>query len=163
MNRSRLVVPIAILHLTVVATFLWDGAASDSDPARTSPVMESYRVISGLFRDYKFFAPSVANDVRAGVLIEDGEGRTSFQTFAADSHEADLRVNCIISAAMKHKGGKDMLVRSLATAALATDPSGIRATVVTEAYDVPTMADFARGVDPKWKLIYTGKFERKQP
>lgn len=150
----------AALHLTVVAAFVWAGPpAADSAPER---VLRAYQNLTGLFRDYTFFAPSVASDLRAGFLLDGGgDDPPTFISFLAQNREIGFRYNSLIASTMREPRGRDLFARSWAAFILGSQPDARRVTVVVEAYDVPSMEAFRAGEPARWRLVYAGQFSRE--
>jgi hypothetical protein len=159
---QRLLAGAAFLHLVSVAVFIWSGFPGDR--TGTAPgVLRAYRNASGTFRDYAFFAPSVASDVKAGFVVSDRGGHATFIHFAAANREIDFRFNCVIAACMRDPRGRDLFARSWAAMLLGGTPGADRVGVVVKALDVPTMRRYREGSRTQWSTVYVGEFERRAP
>jgi hypothetical protein len=151
---------LAALHLALVCLFIWTSVAeSPGNPlART---LRTYKNLSGIFRDYRFFAPSVSDDTRVGFYLERADGTSELESFSADNREVDLRYNCIVSSGMHDNKLHDILIQSWAAGVLGSHPEAARVTVIGQAYQLPSLQAFADGAQPRWKTIYAGTFDRR--
>jgi len=152
---------LAALHLALVGLFIWTDASETS----SSPVhgmLRTYKNLSGIFRDYRFFAPSVASDMRAGFFLEHADGTSEFEPFVSDNLEVDFRYNCIIGSGMHDGKLRDVMAQSWSAVMLGSHPEAARVTVVAQSFELPPMKAFAAGARPSWKVVYAGKFDRRQ-
>lgn len=152
---------LAALHLAFVALFIWtDFSEGDDSPGLRA--LRSYKSASGIFRDYRFFAPAVASDMRAAFVLRKADGASELVPLAADNLEVGFRYNCIIGASMRNERVRDLMAQSWAAAMLGLHPEVPRLTVVAQAYDLPAMADYAAGERPRWQTVYGGTFDHKR-
>lgn len=159
-RHAGLLAGLAVLHLVMVCVFVWsDPAESSTDPFRRA--VRTYKNISGIFRDYRFFAPNVASDMRAAFVLEQPDGTSELQAFQSDNLEVGIRYNCIIGASMRESKLRDLMARSWSAVMLGTNPSASRVMVLAQSYELPSMAAYARGERPSWKVVYAGKFDRQ--
>jgi hypothetical protein len=159
-RRAGLLACLAAAHFALVCLFIWTDVAETSDsPAHRT--MRTYKNLSGIFRDYRFFAPAVASDVRAGFFLERPDGTSTFQAFFAENLEVGFRFHCIIGASMRNDRLRDLMAQSWAAAMLGSHPDVSRVTVVAQSFDLPAMRDYAAGEQPRWKTVYAGSFDRK--
>jgi hypothetical protein len=121
----------------------------------------SYLNLSGSIRDYAYFAPAVANDLRAGFLVEDSLGKISFIDFVSSNKEVGFRYNCVIASAMRSEKHRDLLAQSWAAFILSNQANSKAVTVVSQAYLLPSMQQYQQGSRPAWRTVYLGKFEKK--
>lgn len=157
----RVVALAAVLHLAAVCLFVWRG--TPEGPGEWRSIARTYQNVSGTFRDYTFFAPAVASDLRAGFFVEgEEEGRSTFVSVAARNREIGFRYNCIVASCMRDLAGRDLFARSWAALVLGSHPEARSTTVVVEAYDVPTMESYRQGQRPQWDLVYAGTFARRR-
>ncbi len=159
-RHAGLLACFATAHLVAIVLFIWTDATERSD----SPVARAFRTYknaSGIFRDYRFFAPAVASDMRAGFILEKADGETEFQPFLADNLEVGFRYNCIIGASMRNEKVRDVMAQSWAATMLGANPQATRVTVVAQSYELPPMRRYAAGEEPSWQIVYAGKFDRK--
>lgn len=159
-RHAGLLAMLAALHLALVCVFIWSDAseASDGPLHRT---LRTYKNLSGIFRDYRFFAPAVASDVRAGFFLEQPDGTSAFQAFLADNLEVGFRYSCIVGSSMRDEKLRDVMAQSWAAVMLSNHPEAARVTVVAQSYELPTLRDYAAGRRPSWKVVYAGKFDRR--
>jgi hypothetical protein len=159
-TRALLVVA-AFLHLLSVALFIWTVFAEEL-PGRLPAALRVYKNLSGTFRDYAFFAPQVASDVKAGFLVTDTAGQGTFVNFVAKNREVGFRYNCIIAACMRTTDvrGRDLFAQSWAALPLGSNPDANRVTVIVKALDIPSMHDYRAGKRPEWRTVYVGEFGR---
>ena len=160
-RHAGLLACLACAHLALVILFIWTDASEKSE----HPVLRAlrtYKNASGIFRDYRFFAPSVASDMRAGFFIEKPGGESEFQPFLADNLEVGFRYNCIIGSSMRSTKVRDVMAQSWSAAVLGAHPDASRVTVVAQSFELPSLSQYAAGARPSWKLVYAGKFDRKR-
>lgn len=158
--RHRLLVTAALLHLLSVASFVWTGFAEGA-PGTLPETLRLYKNLSGSFRDYTFFAPAVASDVKAGFLVEDAAGELSFVTFQAQNREIAFKYNSIVAAGMRDARGRDLFAQSWAALMLGSRREVASVTVMVQAFSLPTMIEYGDGRRPEWTTIYAGKFARR--
>jgi hypothetical protein len=152
---------LAALHLSLVCLFIWTEASE----ASTSPVhsaLRTYKNLSGIFRDYRFFAPAVASDLRAGFFLEQPDGTSTFEALLTDNLEVGFRYNCIVSASMRDAKLRDLMAQSWSAMMLGNHPEATRVTVVAQSFELPSMRAFAAGARPSWKMVYAGTFDRRR-
>lgn len=152
---------LAALHLVLVALFIWTDFSEGADSAGLR-ALRSYKSASGIFRDYRFFAPAVASDMRAAFVLRKDGGDSELVPLATDNLEVGFRYNCIIGASMRNERVRDLMAQSWAAAMLGLHPEVPRVTVVAQAYDLPTMAGYAAGARPRWQTVYGGTFDHKR-
>jgi hypothetical protein len=158
--KKILATSLVLLHLLSVSVFLWTDFPRDSAPGEHA-ALRLYLNLSGSFRDYTYFAPSVASDMKAAFLVEDAGGRARLVNFTSANKEADFRYSCIINACMRQPWGRDLFAQSWAAALLGSEPEAERVTVIVGRHDLPTMEDYRRGRRPQWLTIYAGEFARR--
>lgn len=157
--RQQLLVGLAILHLGCAAIFV---GAPHGHVRNFLEVSAVYRASTGLFRDYGYFAPSVASDARAAALLErPGEG-SAFVPIGSEHHEVSFRINNLIMGALKEEKLRDTMLRSWAAALIGADARNTSARIVLQSYVVPTMLAYQDGQRPEWRTVYTGRFDRKE-
>jgi hypothetical protein len=159
-RHASVVATLASVHLVLVGLFLWTGLAesASSAPARA---LQTYKNLAGIFRDYRFFAPGVASDIRAGFILEQADGTSAFQAFMSESLELGLRYGCIVSASMRDEKVRDVLAQSWSAVMLGQHPEATRVTVVAQGFHLPSLQAFADGEKPAWQVIYAASFDRK--
>lgn len=159
-RHASVVATLAVVHLVLVGLFLWTGLADMSSGA-PGRALRTYKNLAGIFRDYRFFAPNVSSDIRAGFILEQQDGTSAFQAFVSDNLEVGLRYGCIVAASMRDEKVRDVLAQSWAAVMLGQHPEATRVAVVAQSFQLPTLAEFARGARPAWKVIYAADFDRK--
>jgi hypothetical protein len=160
-RHAGLLACLAMLHLVLVGMFVWTNVSETSDSA-VHRTLRTYRNLSGIFRDYRFFAPGVASDMRAGFFLERPDGTSEFQAFLSDNLEVGFRYNCIIGASMRSEALRDLMAQSWAAVMLGNHPDASHVTVVAQSFELPTMRAYAAGKRPHWRVVYAGKFDRRQ-
>jgi hypothetical protein len=145
----------------LVVLFVWTGF-----PGRGSGALASaariYQNVAGCFRDYAFFAPSVATPLKAAFLLTGGQEKAEVVTFTSSNREVAFRFDCLVAACMKEERGRDLFAQSWAALMLGSHPRAQTATVVVKSLDLPTMAESRAGKPPVWKIVYAGEFARRQ-
>lgn len=159
-RRAGLLACLAAAHFALVCLFIWTDVAEDSD-SRVHGAMRTYKNLSGIFRDYRFFAPKVASDVRAGFFLERPDGTSTFQGFFAENLEVGFRYHCIIGSSMRTDRLRDLMAQSWAAMMLGSNPEAEKVTVVVQMFELPAMRDYAAGQRESWKTVYAGQFDRK--
>lgn len=155
---------IAALHLAAVCVFIWTDLSRGESDAAFHRGVRTYKDLSGVVSDYRFFAPAVSSDTRAGFLLELRDGSTLFQPLesGSDALEVGLRYECIVASSLRSsKRTQDVLAQSWAAVMLGAHPEASRVTVVIQSYVLPPMQAFAAGTKPDWSLQYTGTFDRR--
>ena len=158
-RRGGLLAALASLHLALVCLFIWTDVTETSDSG-AGDALRTYRNLGGIFRDYRFFAPAVASDVRAGFFLEEPDGTSRFQAFLADNLEVGFRYHCIVGSGMRDEALRDLMAQSWSAVMLGAHPEAALVTVVAQSYELPPMRAYAAGERPSWKVVYAGKFDR---
>jgi hypothetical protein len=164
--RNCLWTLLAAAHLVVVVC-----GANGCLPGRTGAplayLLRWYAQLSGADSQYGFFAPEVGSEQRARFLLQDDEGCAWSETIdQAHSPEARLRlINIVESPFMSGTAAelpewRQELVKSWAATMFSRHPRAVSLTIVVEAYDVPTMAEFRAGQAPSWKVVYEARVQR---
>lgn len=151
---------LVLLHLSSVMIFIWADWPERSRQ-NINKFLRTYQNLSGTFRDYAFFAPSVGNDIKAGFLLRDSTGNSTIVNFVSDNREVNFRYNCIILACMRDVRGRDLFAQSWSALMLGTNPEAENVTVMVKEFALPTMGEYSRGQRPKWDLLYVGEFARQ--
>lgn len=139
----------------------------DRDLGPVAQVFRWYATMSGAENSFGFFAPEVGTTHRAKFLLRDDQGATWWDTFDQTSNsEARLRLTGIVDAAFmtpkaeSEPAWRQRLVRSWAATIFRQHPRAVSLTVVVEAYDVPTRANYRAGSRPTWKVVYQAHVQR---
>ena len=90
------------------------------------------------------------------------DGTSEFEPFLAENLEVGFRYNCIVGSSMRDERLRDVMARSWAAVMLGSHPEAARVLVVAQSFELPAMQAFAAGQRPSWKLVYAGKFDRRQ-
>jgi hypothetical protein len=129
-----------------------------------------YAQLSGADSEYGFFAPEVGSEQRASFLLQDEDGlKWSDAIDQANSSEARLRLINIVESpfmtgtAAEWPAWRRQLVKSWAATMFSRHPRAVSLTVIVEAYDVPTMAEYRAAQRPSWKLVYEARIQRDSP
>lgn len=164
--RACLWTLLGAAHLIVVVCGA-GGCLPERSNAPLAHLLRSYARLSGADSEYGFFAPEVGAEQRARFLLQDEDGATwSDAIDQANSPEARLRLLNIVEhpfmsgAAQELPAWRQQLVKSWAAALFSRHPRAVSLTVVVEAYDVPTMAEYRAGQAPSWKLVYEARVLR---
>jgi hypothetical protein len=162
MHRTRVIFTVgAFLHLLSVAVFIW-SPFPESLRGVFPAALRIYKNLSGTFRDYAFFAPRVASDLKAGFLLTDVSGGETFLDFAAQNSEVGFRYNCIIATCMRDANGRDLFAQSWAALVLGSHPSAKRVAVIVKTLDLPSMREYRAGKHSEWRTVYVGEFTRHE-
>lgn len=154
----QLLVLLAVLHLGCATVFT---LAPRAELQRFLSATWVYRCMTGLYRDYGYFAPAVASDVRAAALLARSDGLTTFVPFDAKGHETRLRINNLLGAALDQKGLRNTIVRSMAASLLGADRKVESAHVIFQRQVMPDMLSYRNGHRPAWRTVYVGRFDRR--
>lgn len=157
--REALCAGLVLMHLASVVGFIWTDIPGSPAPGLVESWLRLYQNLSGSFRDYRFFAPSVASDTKAGFLLQNAAGEYRLVNFSAPNREIGFRYSCII-ATMRDQRAQDLFARSWAAFLLGNDSTAQKVVVMVKAFMVPTMAEYREGSRPEWRLVYGGEFER---
>ena len=159
--RYVVITMCAIVHLCLVVAFVSTNFPHNVNVTWLRRSLETYQNFSGLFRDYSFFAPRVGTDLRAAFLLEFQSGETKVFSFTSNNREANFRYNNIVVSSMRDERGRDLFARSWAAKVLGEQTDAKKVTIVVESMDLPKMQEFKQGVQPEWRLVYVGTFDRK--
>ncbi len=159
-RHASVVATLASVHLVLISLFLWTGLA-DSTGSAPARALQTYKNLAGIFRDYRFFAPNVSSDVRAGFILAQSDGTSAFHAFMSENLEVSLRYGCIVAASMRDDKVRDVLAQSWAAVMLGQHPEATRVAVVAQGFHLPSLQAFAGGEKPAWKVIYAADFDRK--
>jgi hypothetical protein len=158
-TRKILALTAVIAHLSLVVAFLYAEIGENGSDA-LSHTLRLYKNFTGLFRDYRYFAPSVGSEFKAGFLVEDRKGASRFTSLESDRREISLRYNVVVSACMRDVRGRDLFAQSWAAFVLGNDPEAQQVTIVVKRLIVPTLAAYRTGEQPYWANIYAATFGR---
>ena len=150
----------AVVHLCFLVAFVSTGFPQNVGAPWLRHPLVIYQNLSGLFRDYGYFAPRVGTDLRATFLLELRSGGTEVFNFTSNNQEASLRYNNILMASMRDEQGRDLFSRSLAAKVLGERVDATKVTIVVEGRNIPEMRDYQQGMRPEWYLVYAGTFNR---
>jgi hypothetical protein len=157
-RAARVLAVLASLHLAYLITFVWLGVGR-FPPGAAGRALQTYGNLSGASRDYSFFAPNVASEVKAAFFVEGAAGGPSkLVTFDSDNREIVFRYACILKAGMQDPRVRDLFAQSWAALVLGSQPDAERVTVIVHRKDLPGMDEYRQGRRPAWKLIYAGEF-----
>jgi len=160
--RRTAVVLFACLHLLAIAAFVWTGF-----PAGRSGVLASafaiYKNLCGGFRNYTFFAPSVAADVEVVFLLEDAAGRVEAIQLEPANREVGFRYSSLVAACMKNERTRDFYAQSWGALVLSGNPKAEKVTVITRILGLGSMRGYREGQRPRWRTLYVGQFVRRPP
>jgi hypothetical protein len=157
--RKILGISFVLLHLSLVVALIYTPLTGQV-PGLLGSGLKIYKNLTGIFRDYSYFAPSVGSDMKAGFFLETTDGRTAFLSFASDNIEIAFRYNVIVVATMRDPRARDLFAQSWAALLLGNRSDAARLTIVVKTFVVPTMANFRNGKQPEWVTLYAGEFER---
>jgi hypothetical protein len=156
----------AALHLLIVIC----GACDSLPDGSTGPlahILQSYAAMSGAESQYGFYAPDVGERHRPRFILKDDRGFTWQDSFeGTKSPEARLRLEGTADyafangAADKSPSIRQHLVKSWAAAMFTRHPSASSLTVVVEAFEIPTMAEFRAGSRRRWRMVYQAQLRR---
>lgn len=165
-SRHCVCVLLAAAHLVVVICGAgdWLPDRSGGPPAW---LVEWYATMSGAGSGYGFFAPAVGARYRARFVLRDVRGSTWTDTFdQSNSPEARLRLAGSADRAFasgeaeQSAARRERLVKSWAAVMFSRHPGAASLTVIVEAYDVPTMAQYRSGQRPSWQVEYEAHVQR---
>jgi hypothetical protein len=126
--------------------------------------------MSGADNQFSYYAPDVGDNFRTRFTLWDsqgGEWEASFEN--TDSPEARLKLAGIAFSAFANGAAEEFpekrvrLIKSWAATMFSRFPSAVALTVVVEAYDIPTMAEYRGGQRPAWKVVYQAQVQRDAP
>ena len=160
-NRKKtgqfLMIFFAVMHLSVISLFIWTDIAYRY-PESIGRWTSLYMNYAGSNRDYSFFAPSVANALRAVCVVNDSSGIVQVYKIGTPDRETNFRFDCLISACMRKQEGMDMFSQSWAAFYLSHHPHASSATIISQTYEIPPIKAYQRGEQSFWRTIYTGTF-----
>jgi hypothetical protein len=156
---------LGTVHLVLVA--IGAGHLSFWNLGEAGSWLQSYGEFTGSSRTYTFFAPGVADSVRARFDLygEDGELVATDSLQPGTTREANLRVINIIEYLqndLDDNNYRHLLALSWTGKMFARHPSAVSAVLRVETFDVPSMKEFREGLRYDWEPIYQAKFARKR-
>jgi hypothetical protein len=162
--RKYVWLTIGAIHLVLVACGA--GHLSYWNMGLVGSWMESYGEFTGSARSYTFFAPNVADSVRAEFDLYDANDNflMTDSLRAGTNREADLRVINIIEYLQNDLADNQyrrLLALSWMGKMFARHPSAVSAFLRVETFDVPSMKEFREGIRYDWEPIYQANFMRK--
>jgi hypothetical protein len=152
LNRKFPVIAVvAAAHLGVVicgaARLRFDG------PSNLDAALGVYGAYSGANNSYGFFAPGVAAQWRASFDFYDRANKTwTTRTRVAPNLELAV-LDSTITGLFSHEKLRQALAASWAGMALAETPGAAVVVVRAEAFIVPTMEQYRRGVRGEWRSL----------
>lgn len=155
---------LGIVHLGLVA--FGAGHLTFWGMGKAGSWLQSYGEFTGSGRSYTFFAPGVADSVRAEFEMygEDGELVATDYLEPGTTREANLRVINIIETLQNDLDDnryRQLLAMSWAGKMFARHPSAASAVLKVETFDMPSMKEFREGLRYDWEPIYQARFMRR--
>jgi len=160
--QRLLLVAAFSFHLAVVVA----GAAQLTSRLH-GPVgrgLRFYDALSGAGDSYSFFAPSVGPQLRARFALSTPRGERFEETLEnGKSREAGFRLGNIagtIEIVSNRTDLRTAFLGALAASRLGAHPEANRVQVIIEEWVMPTMAEYRRGVQPRWRWLHDATFVR---
>ncbi|KYF77652.1 hypothetical protein BE11_34805 [Sorangium cellulosum] len=162
-KRALFVLPAAAIHLGLVIVL---GVLHVRLPygGWVERAVGYYGALSGASSAYSFFAPSVGPLPWATFQVRDRAGTLTTEVLETGaSREADLRVKNIIGMYWDEQDPamRRSLVASWVAKVFAKHPEAESVVVRLESYDLPPMAEYRAGKQPRWYVEYQAKFNMK--
>ncbi|WP_438033931.1 hypothetical protein [Sorangium sp. So ce204] len=162
-KRALFVLPAAAIHLGLVIVL---GVLQVRLPYEgwVERAVGYYGAFSGASSAYSFFAPTVGPLLWATFEVRDRAGALTTEVLETGaSREADLRVKNIIGMFRDEQDPavRRSLVASWAAKVFAKHPAADSVVVRLESYDLPSMAEYRAGKQPRWYVEYKAKFNLK--
>ncbi len=161
-RAARILAPLAVLHLVFLSASVSTNFGRLPPGVLRSTAL-SYSNLSGTFRDYSFFAPSVASALKAAFLVEVADGGLpTLVMFGTESREIAFRYSSIMRSGMQEERGRDLFAQSWSALVLGNRPAAESVTVMVKWMLVPSMEEYHRGQRPEWKPLYVGRFSSRR-
>jgi hypothetical protein len=106
---------------------------------------DQYRVITSANRNFRFFAPSVADNWHIQLLLHDQAGRTRPASLPASSRELVVRQHAMMDHFFRDRVAMDRYARAWAAHSFAHDTSIAKVTVIVERNVSPGLQDYRAG------------------
>ncbi|WP_437896453.1 hypothetical protein [Sorangium sp. So ce124] len=157
------VLPAAAIHLGLVLVL---GVLHVRLPygGWVEPAVSYYGALSGASSAYSFFAPSVGPLPWATFEVRDRAGTLTTEVLETGANrEADLRIKNIIGMYWDEQdpAARRALIASWVAKVFARHPEADSVVVRLESYDLPSMAEYRAGKQPRWYAEYQAKFNLK--
>ncbi|WP_437283739.1 hypothetical protein WME90_44435 [Sorangium sp. So ce375] len=162
-KRALFLLPAAAIHLGLVIVL---GVLHVRLPygGWAERAVGYYGAFSGASSAYSFFAPSVGPLLWATFQVRDRAGTLTTEVLETGaSREADIRVKNIVGMYWDEQDPavRRSLVASWAAKVFAKHPEADSVVVRLEIYDLPSMAEYREGKEPRWHVEYQAKFNLK--
>jgi len=149
-----------LILLQVTPLNSWLAAVPGLDPLFA--VARYYRALSFANRNFRFFAPAVADDLRLSIVLADAAGnqREYHFEFEDGARESQLAARAMLDHASDSADRMDEFARAWGDHAMRTKPEVTAATVTIYRVLVPSMAQYRAGQRMHEQLMYATRLER---
>lgn len=157
--KHRLRLGGAALYLLVVGVGAFTAFPYNLPDAWFAPVYGVMDYVAAN-NDFGYFAPAVSSQIQTSFRVYEPGRPPVTLDFLTDNPELNIRINSLVTVAMKQPLLQDVCARSWAAFVLGSYPRAERVAVVTQAYFVPTLAAYRAGQRPRWIRVHEVEFER---
>jgi hypothetical protein len=152
-------------HLALVIA----GAAHVTSrvPAPVGKLLRFYDALSGAGDSYSFFAPAVGPQLRTRFTISTPQGNRFDETLeTGKSREVGFRLGNLAGTVYIVARRTDLrraFLGALAAGRFGVHPEANLVRVSIEEWEMPTMAEYRSGAQPRWRLLHDATFKRDHP
>ncbi|MEM7676296.1 MAG: hypothetical protein AAF449_09870 [Myxococcota bacterium] len=158
---TKILAALAVAHLSFVVVFVVTRLFS-ADMVWKTRALASYANLTGVFRDYSFFAPGVASGTRAAFVVRtDDDSAPEIVHLDSDSREIMFRLSCLVKSGRYDEKVEDLFAQSWATVMFNQRPRASSVTVMVQTQKLPSMQEYRAGRRPEWFHSYVAEFERR--
>jgi hypothetical protein len=157
LSGVAIAIHFSLILLQATPLNAWLAAAPAFDPLFA--VARYYRGISFANRNFRFFAPAVADDLRLSIRLADAEGNQREHHFEDASRELQLAARAMLDHASDSADRMEEFARAWADHAMRAQPDVTAATVQIYRVLVPSMAQYRAGQRMQEQLVYARRFE----
>lgn len=146
---SRVLVLAALLHLVVAALYSTNTRLERAMPGPVAAVLGTYGDYTGARTRFDFFAPAVAPQARASMVLTRDDG--SVQTVALDREGAEVRQRlAMMMTFLGNRERRAFIMHAWCVHFIAADPRVSSAEARVEIISLPTLEQARAGVGPTW-------------
>lgn len=165
MERSaalqRVVLALALGHLVVAALFSTHVQAERFLPPALLRALAVYGDLTGARTHFDYFAPEVAPQARAYILLTAADGATRRLDIRAANDEVNTRL-AIMMSYLGDRRVREFLMHSWCLHFLSAVPAAAAAEARVEIIELPTMAQARAGQRPRWLELDRYRLTRAQ-
>jgi hypothetical protein len=134
---------------------------------RAASAVRFYDALSGAGDSYSFFAPAVGPELRARFALTTAQGARSEEVLGTGKNrEVGFRLGTLagtVYVMTKRTEVGRAFLGALAANRLGAHPEASQVDVSIDAWEMPTIAEYQRGLRPRWRSLNEATFVRATP